>query len=115
MTAKTRRQVTINGFVAEVLDDASCAIFRKSSSLTSMKIVEKGRAEPFSAKARRQLCDQAASEGFDTVVVERHIYAKYDLRCTMSARSGTKVTGFEYTRREDGVWLEKPISRQQFC
>lgn len=103
----------INGFRARVLDDGWCALLIDSKTARSVPAVM-GRAEPIKAAERRALCERADRDGFDKVVVERHIYATYDLRCVMKSRHGTLVKRITALKNAKGVWFEVPSSKSNF-
>jgi len=92
------KRMTINGARADVLSDDWIALFASTLTVGS-KVAVSQRAAPIKASERKALLAQAEAEGFDRVVIERHIYAAYDLRCTMKRRSGTKVFCSDITRR----------------
>jgi hypothetical protein len=107
------KKMQINGFRADVHSDEWIAILRDTSSHRTATAVAQ-REQPITAGERAALCERADREGYDLVVVERHIYAAYDLRCTMKRRSGNLVRRVEARRNAAGAWYEVKSSSSSF-
>lgn len=103
----------INGFRADVYSDGWIAVLVNTVNWASVIAIQQ-RTDSIKASERAALCERADKEGFDKVLVQRHIHAGYDLRCTMSRRSGTLVKTIEARKNVNGVWFERKSSKSSF-
>lgn len=106
-----RKHIQVNGFRAEVLSESYLALRRLSGPLGVYRVLYNGPEAPSTAQRRKFLADADAA-GYDTVVVERHLHVKYDLRCTMRARSGSLVYVTTHQKNAAGVWYAVRSSRR---
>tara|TARA_R110000868_G_scaffold397330_1_gene669982 strand:+ start:307 stop:633 length:327 start_codon:yes stop_codon:yes gene_type:complete len=102
------KRIQVNGFRAEVLREEFLVQFRQAG--LPHKTAYDGAASP-SRAMRSQFLVDADAAGYGEVQVERHLYVSYDLRCTMTNRSGALVYSTTFRKNADGNWFSVRGSR----
>lgn len=107
------KQISVNGYRAEVLNEERTASIHFDGKVTSQSIgAPVGRITTSWLNAAKKLAEQA---GADEIMVYHYRYITYDLRCVMKRTSGEYSTIIRYRRNENGVWYSVRETKSGLC